>query len=59
MELGAEPTTVLATNGNKRWEEKMKALFASSPFGKDCEVYSQKGPVAPALAAVHRVRSTS
>ncbi len=42
LELGAEPTTVLSTNGNKRWEEKMKALLASSPFGKDCEVYSQK-----------------
>ncbi len=42
LELGAEPTTVLATNGNKRWEEKMQALFASSPFGQNCKVYAGK-----------------
>ena len=53
LELGAEPTHVLATNGGKDWAEKMQALFDSSPFGKDCKVYPE-GPVAPALAAVHR-----
>lgn len=39
LELGAEPTHVLSTNGNKAWEEKMQALFASSQFGKDCHAY--------------------
>ena len=39
MELGAEPVHVLATNGGKDWEEKMKALFASSPYGTGCHAY--------------------
>ncbi|MBB4382563.1 nitrogenase molybdenum-iron protein subunit beta [Bradyrhizobium sp. SBR1B] len=39
LELGAEPTHVLCTNGNKAWQEKMQALFANSPFGKDCQAY--------------------
>jgi nitrogenase molybdenum-iron protein beta chain len=39
LELGAEPTHVLATNGGKAWETKMQALFDSSPFGKNCKVY--------------------
>jgi nitrogenase molybdenum-iron protein beta chain len=42
LELGAEPTHVLATNGSKAWGEKMKALFDSSPFGKNCQVYPGK-----------------
>jgi nitrogenase molybdenum-iron protein beta chain len=42
LELGAEPTTVLSTNGGKAWEKKMQALFDSSPFGKNCKVYPQK-----------------
>ena len=42
LELGAEPTHVLATNGSKAWAEKMKALFASSPFGQNCNVYPGK-----------------
>ncbi len=42
LELGAEPTTVLATNGGKAWEKKMQALFDSSPFGKNCKVYPGK-----------------
>ncbi|HEY8063849.1 MAG TPA: nitrogenase molybdenum-iron protein subunit beta [Methylosinus sp.] len=42
MELGAEPITVLASNGGKLWEEKMKQLFASSPFGKNCTAYAGK-----------------
>ena len=42
LELGAEPTTVLATNGNKEWEKKVQALFDSSPFGKNCKVYPGK-----------------
>jgi nitrogenase molybdenum-iron protein beta chain len=39
LELGAEPTHVLATNGGKAWEKKMQELFDSSPFGKNCKVY--------------------
>jgi nitrogenase molybdenum-iron protein beta chain len=39
LELGAEPIHVLATNGGKAWEEKVNALFASSPFGKNCKAY--------------------
>ncbi len=42
LELGAEPTHVLATNGNKAWEKKMQALFDSSPFGTNCKVYPGK-----------------
>jgi len=42
LELGAEPTHVLSTNGNKAWAEKMEALFASSPFGKNCHAYPGK-----------------
>ena len=42
LELGAEPTHVLATNGNARWAEKVQALFDSSPFGKNCHVYPGK-----------------
>lgn len=42
LELGAEPTHVLATNGNKVWAEKVQALFDSSPFGVNCAVYPGK-----------------
>jgi nitrogenase molybdenum-iron protein beta chain len=42
MELGAEPTHVLATNGGKAWAAKMQELFDSSPFGKNCKVYPGK-----------------
>ncbi|TWB21777.1 Mo-nitrogenase MoFe protein subunit NifK [Nitrospirillum amazonense] len=39
LELGAEPTHVLATNGGKAWAAKVQALFDSSPFGKNCHVH--------------------
>ena len=39
LELGAEPTHVLSTNGSKEWAKKVEALLASSPFGKGCQVY--------------------
>ncbi len=42
LELGAEPTHVLATNGGKAWAAKVQELFDSSPFGKDCHVYPGK-----------------
>ena len=42
LELGAEPTHVLATNGTKHWAAKVQELFDSSPFGKNCHVYPGK-----------------
>ncbi|MGD9540687.1 nitrogenase molybdenum-iron protein subunit beta [Methylocystis sp.] len=39
LELGGEPTHVLATNGGKAWAAKVQELFDSSPFGKNCHVY--------------------
>lgn len=38
LELGAEPTHVLSTNGSKAWHE-MQMLLASSPFGQGCQAY--------------------
>jgi nitrogenase molybdenum-iron protein beta chain len=42
MELGAEPSHVLSTNGGKEWEIKMNALFASSPYGAGCKAYPKR-----------------
>ncbi|MBI4696131.1 MAG: nitrogenase molybdenum-iron protein subunit beta [Gammaproteobacteria bacterium] len=42
LELGAEPVTVLSTNGNDGWAAKVQALFDASPFGKGCKVYPKK-----------------
>ena len=42
LELGAEPTTVLSTNGEKAWAAKVQAVFDSSPFGVPCKVYPKK-----------------
>jgi nitrogenase molybdenum-iron protein beta chain len=42
LELGAEPTHILSTNGNKVWAEKVRQLLASSPFGVNCHVYAGK-----------------
>lgn len=42
METGGEPIHCLATNGSKAWEEQMKALLASSPFGAGCQVWAGK-----------------
>lgn len=42
LELGAEPVHVLSTNGGAAWQEKARALLASSPFGKNCHVYPGK-----------------
>lgn len=42
LELGAEPTTVLSTNGGEEWAGKVKALFDASPFGANCKVYPKK-----------------
>jgi nitrogenase molybdenum-iron protein beta chain len=37
--VGAEPTHILANNGNKRWGKAMEKLLASSPFGTLGKVY--------------------
>lgn len=42
LELGCEPTHILANNGNKRWKKAMDAILAESPYGKDCEVHIGK-----------------
>jgi nitrogenase molybdenum-iron protein beta chain len=42
LDVGAEPVTVLSTNGGKAWAAKMQALFDASPFGKDCTAYAGK-----------------
>ena len=42
LELGAEPTHILATNGGKVWEARVRELLASSPFGTNCHVYAGK-----------------
>ena len=39
METGGEPRHCLATNGNKDWEAKMQALFASSEYGNLCKAW--------------------
>ena len=42
MEMGGDPRHCLATNGTKAWAAQMEALFASSPFGANCEAYPGK-----------------
>jgi nitrogenase molybdenum-iron protein beta chain len=42
LETGGEPRHLLATNGNKVWAEKLEALLATSPFGKEGKVYAGK-----------------
>ncbi len=42
LELGAEPTHVLSTNGDTEWAAKVQALFDASPFGKGCKVYPKR-----------------
>ncbi len=42
LELGAEPVTVLSTNGGDDWAAKVQALFDASPFGADCKAYPKR-----------------
>ncbi|WP_298351744.1 nitrogenase molybdenum-iron protein subunit beta [Rhodoblastus sp.] len=42
METGGEPTHCLATNGTAKWDEQMKELLASSPFGAKAQVWAGK-----------------
>jgi nitrogenase molybdenum-iron protein beta chain len=38
LECGAEPTHILAHNGNKRWAKGVQKLLDSSPFGVNGKV---------------------
>ena len=42
LELGAEPTHILATNGGKAWAAHVRELLNASPFGQNCHVYPGK-----------------
>lgn len=42
MEVGAEPVHVVASNGNKAWAKKVKAILDSSPFGARGQVWPGK-----------------
>ena len=42
METGGAPIHCPATNGGKEREAEMQAPFASSPFGKSCQVWAGK-----------------
>jgi len=42
LELGAEPTHILATNGTEDWAKKVRAMLEASPYGKDCKVYPKR-----------------
>jgi nitrogenase molybdenum-iron protein beta chain len=42
LELGAEPTDVLANNGNKRWAKAMQKMLDASPYGKETQVHFGK-----------------
>jgi nitrogenase molybdenum-iron protein beta chain len=42
LELGAEPTHVLSTNGTEAWAEKVQKLFAASPYGAECKAYPKR-----------------
>ena len=42
LELGAEPITILSTNGGKEWQARMEGILAASPFGKEGKVYAGK-----------------
>jgi len=39
LELGIEPTHIVCTNSNKRWEKQMKKLLEVSPYGADAKLY--------------------
>ncbi len=42
LELGCEPTDILANNGNKRWMKAMKKMLEASPYGQKSEVHIGK-----------------
>ena len=59
LELGAEPTTVLSTNGGKAWEKKMQALFDSLALRQELQGLSAEGSVASCARCCSPIRSTS
>ncbi|MFP4485487.1 MAG: nitrogenase molybdenum-iron protein subunit beta [Campylobacterales bacterium] len=42
LEMGAEPTHVLCHNAPEGWEEEVKEILASSPDGKNAQVWAKK-----------------
>ena len=42
LELGAEPAHVLSTNGGEDWAEKVRAVLAASPYGRDGQVWPKR-----------------
>ncbi len=42
LELGAEPTHILATNGTDDWAAKVQAVLDASPFGAGGKVYPKR-----------------
>lgn len=42
LEMGAEPTHVLCHNAPDGWEEEVKEILASSPDGKNSQVWAKK-----------------
>jgi len=39
MEMGIEPTHIVCTNSNKRWEKAMKKVLEESPYGVHGKIY--------------------
>ncbi|HRH76242.1 MAG TPA: nitrogenase molybdenum-iron protein subunit beta [Cellvibrionaceae bacterium] len=42
LELGCEPTHILANNGNKKWKKAVEAILAESTYGRNSTVHIQK-----------------
>ncbi|MGM0594527.1 MAG: nitrogenase molybdenum-iron protein subunit beta [Pseudomonadota bacterium] len=42
LELGIEPTDVLANNANKRWGKAMRKMLEASPYGQETNVHVSK-----------------
>jgi nitrogenase molybdenum-iron protein beta chain len=39
LELGIEPTHIVCSNSNKRWEKAMKKILEASPYGVHAKLY--------------------
>lgn len=42
LELGAEPTDVLANHANKRWKKAVEKMCSESPYGQNTQVHISK-----------------
>ncbi len=40
LELGAEPTHILCSHANKRWQKAMEKMLSESPYGQGAAVHS-------------------